>query len=217
MVELSATGRKVAKPYGAYIIAPSKMLTAEIAGNVPIGSMPTVPLYITVGPGMGRGGRPSPELQRLMDALRGGKASERDVEAFAKAWPEPKTDRATITRDAKGNVLSSGGGIDLQMWLLDWADGDLTDLVEQVLAATSNETAKKESDEAAQVSSMVAPERLAASTHEYVRLSQRTGGVRLIEEYVNSLVPRHPPREKGYPWDILDLDDRWRNVYGRRD
>ena len=63
----------------------------------------------------------------------------------------------------------------------------------------------------------VAPERLAASTHEYVRLSQRTGGARLIEEYVNSLVPRPPPREKGYPWDILDLDDRWRNVYGRRD
>ena len=165
---------------------------------------------------MGVGGRPSPAAQRVMDALRGGKASERDVEAFVKAYPEPKTDRTTVTRDAKGNVLANGGGIDLQLWLLDWTD-DLTDLVDQVLAGTSNEPGKRQYEEDAQVSSMVAPEKLAASTHEYLRLSQRAGGATLIAEYVNTLVPRYPPREKAYPRDILDLDDRWRNLYGRRD
>jgi hypothetical protein len=216
MVELAATGPRAAKPYGAYIVAPSEMLRKEIAGNVPIGSMPNVPLYITVGSGMGRTG-PEPEAARLMDALRGGIATKRDVERFAKAYPESSTTRATITRDAKGNVLAHGGGIALQMWLFDWTGGDMSDLVQQVLAGTSNEPAKREYEEDAQVSSMVEPERLAPSTHEYLRLSMRDGGSRLIEEFVNGLVPGQPPREKGYPYDTYDLDDRWRQIYGRRD
>ena len=164
------------------------------ASGVPIRSLPTVPLRITIPSSVSEGVRPT--AAKLMALLRGsGFATAAEIDEFVKASGEMETAGYLlfVDRTASGDIGVWSGSLGQRLYLYKWATSDwnLVGIASRIL-----DLLPMESEEILGESSsrMATPAELLAASQKYLSGPIVLEGARaLIEKHVGKLFPDTGP------------------------
>jgi hypothetical protein len=182
-------------PMNAQIYSPSEGIVKAIAGQVPIGKIPLVPLYIYGGDGGERAA-----AMRLMSAFRGlSEANDGEVEEFMEAYPNSSGD-IVVTRNPAGEVDVQGKGLagNLKLYMAGTGDKNLSQLSSDVLTWAEGEASYQQSILARPpetVDRLVEPKELAEKARFFLEEqgeARVTWAKVMIANEIENLVPQKP-------------------------
>jgi hypothetical protein len=182
-------------PMNAQIYSPSEGIVKAIAGQVSIGRIPLVPLYI-----YGGNWDEKAAAKRLMSAFRGIEADDGEVQEFLEAYPNSSRD-IVVTRNPAGEVEVQGGGLagNLKLYASGTGDKNLSQLSSDVLTWAEGEAGLHQGILAPppeeSVERLVEPKELAEKARFFLEEqgeARVTWAKAMIANEVENLIPQKP-------------------------